>query len=434
MLDKIIFACLLVLVFFIPFEFDFRTVGANPPLVNTDLKLLAAIVFSLWVVKKIRDRELVSPPLAVPLLVYLTCNIMSSVFALIEPVSGFNSVFKLSGGMLLYYVVLDTVRRKEQTTKIINTLLVSGLIVAAIGFFERIFVDFAYEYSPFWFFSPDRIFLHGKIGLVRITSTFVYPNILAMFLEITIFLALGLYLFECPGKKKYFYFTSILVLVQALVMTYSRAAIISLFAGLLLAAAICAKSARLRAKLKAVALIVAAVFLLVAANMAGDYSVKKRVINAPDGNINSNGHRAYIWNSALRSFARNPVLGIGPNNFRWLYAAQYSSKSPYLKWNYPGYIPGIDANSLYLETLVSLGVVGFAAFIYLVISILRYLLGNLRLNDDYQACLALGALGAFSSYLIHGVFDHFGSYQSIIFAFWLALALGVKTRELNARE
>src|SRR3989339_1187812 len=115
MLDKIIFACLLVLVFFIPFEFDFRTVGANPPLVNTDLKLLAAIVFSLWVVKKIRDRELVSPPLAVPLLVYLTCNIMSSVFALIEPVSGFNSVFKLSGGMLLYYVVLDTVRRKEQT-------------------------------------------------------------------------------------------------------------------------------------------------------------------------------------------------------------------------------------------------------------------------------------------------------------------------------
>jgi O-antigen ligase len=69
-------------------------------------------------------------------------------------------------------------------------------------------------------------------------------------------------------------------------------------------------------------------------------------------------HRYAYWKVALRTFAHNPVRGVGSAGFR----VEWLRRRPFRA-------PAVDAHSLYIETAAELGLVGLAALALLLVGV-----------------------------------------------------------------
>ncbi len=131
--------------------------------------------------------------------------------------------------------------------------------------------------------------------------------------------------------------------------------------------------------------------------------------------INPTPGRLTLWRTALLMFGDYPVLGVGPDNFRW----QYGAYAGLEEWN-----TGIHANNLYIELLADSGLLGLVAFIWLSWQILR--LGVTAVNgqrDEGSWLLALGLVVGIAAWYVHGLFDYFYEFSSTYILFWLMLGL-----------
>lgn len=123
--------------------------------------------------------------------------------------------------------------------------------------------------------------------------------------------------------------------------------------------------------------------------------------------------RFELWGAALRMALDYPLLGVGPDNFRW----QYGRYAQMDKWN-----TDIHANNLYLEWLADSGFVGFAAFLWLIGTLLIYIIKRVWRSDDI---LALGLLASLITWFVHGLFDSFIEFTPTYVAFWLITGLAL---------
>ena len=117
-----------------------------------------------------------------------------------------------------------------------------------------------------------------------------------------------------------------------------------------------------------------------------------------------------LWSIAAQLFTAHPFLGVGPDNFRWL----YGPASGHSAWD-----TRIFSNSLYLELLATVGAAGFAAFALLAVRALdglrrRVLAGPFSLE---AATLTASLIG----FLFHGLFDYLLAFTSIYLAIFVLL-------------
>ena len=122
--------------------------------------------------------------------------------------------------------------------------------------------------------------------------------------------------------------------------------------------------------------------------------------------------RSELWSLALGMFRENPLLGVGPDNFRWLYGRDAGRST----WDTRLY-----SNSLYLEILATTGLLGAAAFAGLLLRALRGL--QLSVAKALNPTEALTVLAAVVGFLVHGVFDYLLEFTPIYLAFWIMLGI-----------
>jgi O-antigen ligase len=120
--------------------------------------------------------------------------------------------------------------------------------------------------------------------------------------------------------------------------------------------------------------------------------------------------RRELWGIALQLFRAHPLLGVGPDNFRWL----YGPVSGHSTWD-----TRVFSNSLYLELLSTVGLAGLTAFAGLVAKALSGLVqragaGPFRL----EAAVLTATLAGF---LVHGFFDYLLAFTPIYLAFFVLL-------------
>jgi putative inorganic carbon (HCO3(-)) transporter len=122
-----------------------------------------------------------------------------------------------------------------------------------------------------------------------------------------------------------------------------------------------------------------------------------------------------LWGAALRLIQTRPLLGYGPDNFRHLYGAQLGLET----WD-----ERIQANNVYLEILVDLGVLGLAAFAWLV---WRPLVGTIRAihrpGDGSPSLLIPGVALGVLAFLVHGLLDSFLAFTPIVLLLWMLLGV-----------
>jgi O-Antigen ligase len=125
--------------------------------------------------------------------------------------------------------------------------------------------------------------------------------------------------------------------------------------------------------------------------------------------------RLDLWGAAVRIFGAHPLLGVGPDNFRHLYGAELGLEA----WD-----ERVQANNLYLELLADLGVIGLAAFGWVIAAPARRLLPRLRANY-----LHFGVGLALAAFLLHGFLDTFLAFTPTALLFWLLLGAASATRQ-----
>lgn len=121
--------------------------------------------------------------------------------------------------------------------------------------------------------------------------------------------------------------------------------------------------------------------------------------------------RLDLWGAGVRLAAQRPLFGFGPDNFRHFYGTQLGLE----RWD-----ERVQANNLYLELLVDLGIAGLAAFLWQVLPIT---LRAVRHSDVVSLGLGLSLL----AFLVHGLLDSFLAFTPTALLFWIVLGLAAIT-------
>lgn len=137
--------------------------------------------------------------------------------------------------------------------------------------------------------------------------------------------------------------------------------------------------------------------------------------------------RFQLWAAALAMFEAHPLLGVGPDNFRW----QYGPFENLARWNVD-----IHANNLYIELLADTGMVGFLAFAWLAWRIMsRSADGLWKQRVGALWAWRVAALASLTTWFVHGLLDYFFEFTPTYIAFWMiaGLALGLAQLQDNER-
>jgi len=127
--------------------------------------------------------------------------------------------------------------------------------------------------------------------------------------------------------------------------------------------------------------------------------------------------RRELWAIALRLISEHPLTGIGLDNYRLTYS-RYRPDDP---------LPGtaldqtVHSNNWYLETLVSLGVVGALPFLIWLIVLVWGIIRSLRHSHVTPMQIAAGA--GLLTFVVHGLLDYFLLFNATATLFWMIAAL-----------
>ncbi len=127
------------------------------------------------------------------------------------------------------------------------------------------------------------------------------------------------------------------------------------------------------------------------------------------------GFRVDLWQSSLAMLVDHPVLGVGLDNFVYLYQQVYLREGAAAEANLS------HPHNWILHVWLQLGVLGLVAFVWLLVRFARYV--RRRVARAPATWVVAGAVGAMVDMLLHGLIDNSYFLVDLAFLFWLLLAL-----------
>jgi O-antigen ligase len=190
----------------------------------------------------------------------------------------------------------------------------------------------------------------------------------------------------------------------ALFFSFTR----SSWLGMLASAAVIVSMLRRRWLVALAVMIV--VFLLV---MPAAY--RSRITSLWDPTHHSNVQRLEMIRGGWAIFRDHPWIGVGTMDLA----------DTYRRYLPPGaVVVHGHMHNIFLQTAVSTGIIGLAAFCYLLYSFYRMIMGNLRRSlDGPERAFTVGSLGALTGFIVNGLFEwNFGDAEVVML---LYMVIGV---------
>ncbi len=361
------------------------------------------------------------------MLVYLTIVLLSS-FAARDPAIALDRVRTfLVEGLLLYWLVLNTVRSLKTLRRVIWTVLAAGSLIGGLSLYQNATGDFGrqfggmaqrqlmYEYK----FAADP---EGKFRrAARAGGPIGDENRFGQVLIVLLPLAALAYRRSRPPRLRLCAAAAGGVILSGVLLTYSRGAFVTLV--MLLAAAVVvrwARPGRLAAGIAVlglgVALTAPAYFQRISTIGTATELVGENAQEETDATMRG---RLTEMLAALHVFLDHPVLGVGPGQYAPFYSEEYQ-QNPDIKFR--DIQKSRRAHTLYFELAAETGLVGLTAFLAAIGALLRGLwlerrrwLGVRPLCADVATAFGLSLL----AYLGTAVFLHL-SYERY---YWFLLAM-----------
>jgi hypothetical protein len=127
--------------------------------------------------------------------------------------------------------------------------------------------------------------------------------------------------------------------------------------------------------------------------------------------------RLTLWGAAVQIFRAHPLLGIGPDNFRYTYGWYLGM---------PGLRTDIHANNIYFEWLADTGIIGSLAFLLMSMVLVRTAWTSLaQQRGDPMSAWQLALIGSLAAWYVHGFVDYFYEFGPTNTAFWILVGMSV---------
>lgn len=249
-----------------------------------------------------------------------------------------------------------------------------------------------------------------------------YGAVLAMFIPFLTFFSFSKYV---PEKGKWVSRSVLLVLFIAFILSYTRAAWLSLMLAIGVWVLI-RLHIRFRTMIISLVSVVAIVFIFqqqIVENLEkNDDESSSNLIEhfSSMSNITSdasNLERLNRWGAALRMFEERPVFGFGPGTYMFKYAPYQLSKDRTIISTNMGDMG--NAHSEYFGPLAESGLLGMLTFLFLAIVVLYTAISTYtRLPDGYLKGIVLTAFLGLVTYYAHGFMNNFLDTDKAAVPFW----------------
>ncbi|MAQ32242.1 MAG: hypothetical protein CMD26_05900 [Flavobacteriales bacterium] len=233
----------------------------------------------------------------------------------------------------------------------------------------------------------------------------------------------------------------LLILSIGLILSFTRAAWISLFIAFIV-------FIFLRLKINRVLLFISPVVLSVMLLLFSGSIIKNLETNKQDSSDNliehissmsnistdaSNMERINRWKCALKMFIEKPLYGWGPGTYQFQYSSFQLSKDRTIISSNFGDMG--NAHSEYLSALCETGLIGFLSFFSLVLVIvIRAINMYYTANNRTDSIWLLAIVTALISYFIHGLLNNFLDTDKASVAIWCCVSILIAIDLLNNKK
>jgi O-antigen ligase len=292
-----------------------------------------------------------------------------------------------------FYLMLRTTRLgRRDTWRIVDLFVAGAAAVAIIGLAQ---------------YAAGANIITAEEGFRRLRSVYGSPNSVGLYMGRAVPLLAAVVLLGRERRRRWAYGLAIVPVLAALVLSFSKGALLIGLPASLVAVGILAGGWWLVGALAtAVAALIAAIPL----------SRTPRFASLFDTTSGTTFFRLQLWQSAWDMFRDHPWLGVGPDNFLYAFRGRYIRPAA---WQEPHIS---QAHNIVLDYATRMGIPGLVAGAWLQIGFWRLALPLRRLNDRDQRALAIGLMGAMVSFVAHGLVD--ASYFLIDLAYVFFLILG----------
>ncbi|MBN2060811.1 MAG: O-antigen ligase family protein [Deltaproteobacteria bacterium] len=359
--------------------------------------ILLIISFS-WIAKMSINKELglflrtpLNKPIAYYIIICLVSTLLGFLFGRVTLKVGFFFVLKYFEYFIVYFMVVNQLRDKQQVKNFLWAMLVTCSIVSLIGI--------------------SQIPMGG-----RVTAPFEgasgEPNTFGGYLVLMISVAIGLLLTSPSVRGRIFFALLILLFIIPLIYTQSRTSYLALIPALLTFIFLSEK----RNLIIIFFLIIAIALPFLLPDIA-----KKRILytfTQGKGRANvvefggvkldtSTSARITSWKAALKAWVRHPFIGYGVTGYRF-----------------------VDAQ--YIRVLVETGFLGLMTFMFMISAMLARVKRIFQdSTDPFASGLSLGFLAGIIGLLFHGIGANTFIIVRIMEPFWFIAAMVLMIPELK---
>ncbi|KKP36415.1 MAG: Membrane protein [Candidatus Peregrinibacteria bacterium GW2011_GWA2_33_10] len=322
-----------------------------------------------------------------------------------EIIVSFSYLIRFISYFFLYYLTLQFPSKQK---KLLTIILISGLLLAILGYLQFIFFPDFSEMSAKFGWDPHQY---------RLLSTWFDPNFIGGFFAFILSIIGGLYLYEKEKSKKLFYIIIAGILLGALFLTYSRSAYLAFAVSFFILGLI--KSRQLII-IGTLALVIFTSFSSRAQERIFDfYNSAKALLSSGTEILDPTAQmRLESWQNSQKIIQKYPILGTGFNTLKYVQHEE-------------GIIPSTTvhhasgADSSLLTIFMTTGIIGiiFYLIIYLKIIITNYKTWRSPKTTNFKKGLSLGFLCAISGLLIHSFFVNSLLFSPILVYFWTITAI-----------
>lgn len=392
--------------------------GLAPFVSSTLMGLLLVACVGLWLLLTLSDDYTsVNAPTATPihLLVLLYWSI-AAISTALSPVkkAALGDLQTLTLYLLLFVLCARVLRVARFRSWLITLYLHISLIVSVYGLRQ-------------WFFGAKALatWVDPESSLAKTTRVYSYlgnPNLLAGYLLPAVILSL-VAIVAWPGWiRKSLALTMFVVNATVLILTFSRGGWIALLVGLLTIAVLLFYWWSIEIpkfwRTWSLPILLGTVVGLLIIGLIFVEPFRVRIVSIfADRKDSSNNFRKNVWESVFQMIRDRPIIGIGPGHGAF--------NKVYPLYQHPKFT-ALSAYSVFLETIVETGFLGFTCFMWLIVVALNtgYLqLARLRETKNMEGLWLMGAIAAIIGLLTQGLFDTVFYRPEVNTLWWLMMAL-----------
>ena len=361
---------------------------------------LLVIIGISWFAKNAVFKELglfIRTPINKAILYYITICLVATLIGIItgrvQPKPGLLFVLKYFEYFIVYFMIANHIRNTEQVKRFLICLFLTAFVVAVIGMLQTPLGERVS--APF----------EGEVG---------EPNTFGGYLLLIGCVAAGVLANVKDSKTKTALIVLIICLIPPFLLTQSRASYLGFIPACLTLAIFFERR-----------LIIAAVLMggLLVSPFVLPSVVKDRIMytfNQPDhpdqiliGDVRldtSTSARLTSWREAFSDWTRKPILGYGVTGYAFM-----------------------DAQ--FPRVLIETGLLGLAAFLYLVISVFKMAFSNLeRVNKPLFRGIIIGFISGYIGLLVHSLGANTFIIVRIMEPFWFFAGMVAVLPTIEASE